>query len=196
MAAVEGRVEGRVEGKVAFITGAARGQGRSHAIRLAEQGADIIGVDLCGPLKSVPYPLGSEADLQETVQAVERTGRRMISAKADVRDYQDLKAALDKGVAQLGRLDIVVANAGILSFDAAHTMSGEMWSDMIDISLTGAWHTAKAAIPHLLERDTGSIIIISSGAGFRGAAHMAHYCAAKHGVVGLIARWQWSLRPT
>jgi (+)-trans-carveol dehydrogenase len=187
---------GRVEGKVAFITGVARGQGRSHALRLAEEGADILGVDVCAPIDSVAYPMASATELEETVQAVERVGRRMIGVQADVRDYQGLKAALDDGVAQMGGLDIVVANAGIVSFDAAHTMSEEMWSDMIGIALTGVWHTAKAAIPHLVKQRSGAIIIISSGAGFKGAPGLVHYCAAKHGVVGLMRALAVELGPS
>lgn len=186
---------GRIEGKIAFVTGAARGQGRSHCIRLAEEGADIIGVDACVQIASVPYPLSTEDDLEETVQAVERLGRRMIGRKADVRDYAAIKDVLDDAVSQFGGLDTVIANAGILSFEAADAMSEETWSDMIDISLTGVWHTAKAAIPHLREQKGGSIIIISSGAGFRGAPHLAHYCAAKHGVVGLMRSLAVELAP-
>jgi SDR family mycofactocin-dependent oxidoreductase len=187
---------GRLDGKVAFITGAARGQGRSHAVRLAEEGADIIGVDLCGPLESVPYELADETDLEETVQMVERQSRRMIGSQADVRDFEGLKAALDDGVAQLGRLDIVIANAGIVSFAPTHELTAEQWGDMIDIALTGAFNTAKAAIPHLLPQQSGVILITSSGAGFRGAPMLAHYCAAKHGVVGLMRALAVELAPS
>jgi (+)-trans-carveol dehydrogenase len=186
---------GRVEGKVAFVTGVARGQGRSHALRLAEEGADIIGIDLCTPVSTVPYELSTEEDLEETIRAVETTGRKMIGAKADVRDYDHLKEVLDNGVARLGGLDIVIANAGILSFGSSQDMSEQMWADMIDIALTGSWHTAKAAIPHLLARGSGAIVITSSGAGLRGAPMLAHYCAAKHGVVGLMRSLALELAP-
>jgi NAD(P)-dependent dehydrogenase (short-subunit alcohol dehydrogenase family) len=141
---------GKLDGKVAFITGAARGQGRSHAIRLAQEGADIIAVDLAAQVGSVPYPMATPADLAETVKEVEALDRRIVATQADVRDYDELKAALDDGVAQLGRLDIVSANAGIASFGLVHELSEQTWRDMIDINLTGVWHTAKAAIPHLI----------------------------------------------
>jgi (+)-trans-carveol dehydrogenase len=162
-------VSGRVEGKVAFITGAARGQGRGHAIRLAEEGADIIAVDLCGQVDSVPYPMATPDDLADTVKQVEALDRRIIATQADVRDHNALKAALDDGVAQLGRLDIVAANAGISSVGRAHELPEQTWQDMIDISLTGVWHACKAAIPHLIAGNRGgSIIITSSAAGAHG----------------------------
>jgi (+)-trans-carveol dehydrogenase len=127
---------GRVEGKVAFITGAARGQGRSHAVRLAQEGADIIAVDLCAQVGSVPYPMATPEDLANTVKEVEALDRRIVAARADVRDYAGLKQALDDGVAQLGRLDIVCSNAGISSFGAAAELDETTWQDMIDINLT------------------------------------------------------------
>ena len=140
---------GRVAGKVAFITGAARGQGRSHAIRLAQEGADIIAVDLTGQIDSVPYPMATPADLAETVKEVEALDRRIIATQADVRDYGAVKAAVDAGVAELGHLDIVSANAGIFSFGTLEELDDTTWQDMIDVNLTGVWHTAKAAIGHL-----------------------------------------------
>jgi (+)-trans-carveol dehydrogenase len=160
---------GRVEGKVAFITGAARGQGRSHAIRLAQEGADIIAVDLCAQVDSVPYPMATPEDLAQTVKEVETLDRRIVASQADVRDYGALKAALDAGVAELGRLDIVSANAGISSVGRADELPEQTWQDMIDTNLTGVWHAAKAAIPHLKAGGRGgSIIITSSAAGGRG----------------------------
>jgi SDR family mycofactocin-dependent oxidoreductase len=179
-------MSGRVEGKVAFITGAARGQGRSHAIRLAQEGADIVAVDLCGPVASVAYDLSSPQDLAETVKEVEALDRRIIATQADVRDYDAIKAALDDGVAQFGRLDIVSANAGIASYGTAAEMEEQTWQDTIDINLTGVWHTVKAAIPHLRAAGGGSIILTSSVAGLKGLPNLAHYVAAKHGVVGLM----------
>ena len=134
---------GRVEGKVAFITGAARGQGRSHAVRLAQEGADIIAVDLCDQVDSVPYQMATPEDLADTVKQVEALDRRIVATKADVRDYGALKKALDDGVAQLGRLDIVSANAGIASFGGAEELPEQTWQDMIDTNLTGVWHAAK-----------------------------------------------------
>jgi len=186
---------GRLDGKVAFITGAARGQGRSHAVRLAQEGADIIAADICSSVDTVPYPTASSEDLAETVRLVEAEDRRIFSGQADVRNFEALKGVLDAGVAEFGRLDIVLANAGILSFAPAHEMPEEMWAAMIDINLTGVWHTTKAATPHLLERGGGSIIITSSGAGLRGAAYLPHYCAAKHGVVGLMRSLAIELAP-
>ena len=186
---------GKLEGKVAFITGAARGQGRSHAIRLAAEGADIIAVDLCGQIGTVPYPMSTPDDLAETVKEVEALDRRIVAAQADVRDYGALKAALDDGVAQLGRLDIVAANAGIFSFGTLDELSETAWQDMIDINLTGVWHAAKAAIPHLRAAGGGAIILTSSALGLEGMLNVGHYVAAKHGVVGLMRTLALELAP-
>jgi SDR family mycofactocin-dependent oxidoreductase len=186
---------GRVEGKVAFITGAARGQGRSHAIRLAEEGADIIAVDLCEDIESVPYSLATPQDLDETVKHVEALGRRIIATQADVRDYRAMKEAVDEGVAVLGRLDIVSANAGIASYGTMEELDERVWQDMIDINLTGVWHTAKATIPHLKAAGAGSIIITSSTAGLRAFENIGHYSAAKHGLVGLMRTLARELAP-
>jgi (+)-trans-carveol dehydrogenase len=176
----------RLEGKVALVTGAARGQGRSHAVRLAQEGADIVAVDIAAQIDTVPYPMGTPGDLAETVDAVEALGRRIVASQADVRDYEALKAALDDGVARLGRLDIVSANAGIVSFGTAEDLTEQTWQDMLDVNLTGAWHTVKAAIPHLRTAGGGSVVITSSDAGLMGQANTGHYVAAKHGVVGLM----------
>ena len=188
---------GLLDGKVAFITGAARGQGRSHAIRLAQEGADIIAVDICEDVTGIPYPGATEADLAETVKQVEALDRRIVAAKADVRDYAGLKAALDDGVAQLGRLDIVSANAGIgTSPHHAWEIDDATWQTMIDINLTGVWHTAKAAIPHLIEGGNGgAIILTSSAAGLQAYENIAHYVSAKHGVVGLMRTLALELAP-
>ena len=187
---------GRVEGKVAFITGAARGQGRSHAIRLAQEGADIIAVDLCGQVDSVPYPMSTPEDLAQTVKEVEALDRRIVASQADVRDYGALKAALDAGVAELGRLDIVSANAGISSVGRADELPEQTWQDMIDTNLTGVWHAAKAAIPHLKAGGRGgSIIITSSAAGLMAMENIAHYVSAKHGLVGLMRTLALELAP-
>src|SRR5690554_3057395 len=177
---------GRVEGKVAFITGAARGQGRSHAVRLAEEGADIIAVDICDQVGSVPYPMATPDDLAKTVDAVEALDRRIVARQADVRSYDAVKSALEAGVAELGRVDIVSANAGISSFAPVEEMDESTWRDMIDINLTGVWNTCKAAIPHLRAAGGGAIIITSSVAGLKGMANIGHYASAKHGVVGLM----------
>jgi SDR family mycofactocin-dependent oxidoreductase len=178
---------GRVQGKVAFITGAARGQGRSHAIRLAEEGADIIAVDIAGPVPSVSaYPLATEEDLAETVSQVEALDRRIVARKADVRDVASLRSALEDGVAQLGRLDIVVANAGIYQTASTLELDDTAWQETIGINLTGVWNTVKAALPHLIAAGGGSVILTSSVLGLRGAANSIHYSAAKHGVVGIM----------
>jgi (+)-trans-carveol dehydrogenase/(-)-trans-carveol dehydrogenase len=178
---------GRVEGKVAFITGAARGQGRSHAIRLAQEGADIIAVDICEDIPTIPYAGATEADLAETVKEVEVLDRRIVAVQADVRDYAGLKKAVDDGVAQLGRLDIVSANAGVgAGPHAAWKIDEATWQTMMGINLTGVWHTAKAAIPHLIAGKGGSIILTSSAAGLQAYENIAHYVSAKHGVVGLM----------
>ena len=187
---------GRVEGKVAFITGAARGQGHSHAVRLAQEGADIIAVDLCAQVDSVPYQMATPEDLADTVKQVEALDRRIVATQADVRDYGALKAALDDGVAQLGRLDIVAANAGIFSFGRAEELPEQTWQDMIDTNLTGVWHAAKAAIPHLIAGGRGgSIVLTSSAAGLKAYANAAHYVSAKHGVVGLMRTLALELAP-
>jgi (+)-trans-carveol dehydrogenase len=187
---------GRVEGKVAFITGAARGQGRSHAIRLAQEGADIIAVDICAQIDSVPYPMSTPEDLAQTVKEVEALDRRIVASQADVRDYAALKAALDAGVAELGRLDIVSANAGISSVGRADELPEQTWQDMIGTNLTGVWHAAKAAIPHLKAGGRGgSIILTSSAAGLMAMENIGHYVSAKHGVVGLMRTLALELAP-
>jgi (+)-trans-carveol dehydrogenase len=190
-------VTGRVEGKVAFITGAARGQGRSHAIRLAQEGADIIAIDLCEDVQGIPYPGATEADLAETVKQVEALDRRIIATKADVRDVDALRAAVDDGVAQLGRLDIVSANAGIGSEPhETADLSESTWRDMIDINLTGVWHTTKVSIPHLIAGGRGgAIVLTSSAAGLKAYQNIAHYVSAKHGVVGLMRTLALELAP-
>jgi SDR family mycofactocin-dependent oxidoreductase len=176
---------GRVAGKVAFITGAARGQGRSHAIRLAEEGADIIAVDICEDVASVGYGMGTEADLADTVKAVEALDRRIFARKADVRDAGELKAALDAGVAELGKLDIVSANAGICTVQTWDQVTPAIWQDTLDTNLTGVWNTMVAATPHLIANGGGSIICTSSTAGIKGLPFLSPYVAAKHGVVGI-----------
>ena len=187
---------GRVEGKVAFITGAARGQGRSHAITLAREGADIIAVDIAAQIASVPYPMATPQDLAQTVKEVETLDRRIVATDVDVRDYDALKQALDDGVAQLGRLDIVSANAGIVSYGRVEELSEQTWRDVIDVNLTGEWHAAKAAIPHLRAGGRGgSIILTSSDAGLKALQNLAHYVAAKHGVIGLMRTLALELAP-
>ncbi|MCU1524440.1 MAG: NAD(P)-dependent oxidoreductase [Microbacteriaceae bacterium] len=188
---------GRVEGKVAFITGAARGQGRSHAIRLAQEGADIIAIDICEALPENTYPPATEEDLAETVRQVEALDRRIVASKADVRDFAQLKKAVDDGVAQLGRLDIVSANAGIGGTpNRSEDIPEDEWTNMLDINLSGVWRTAKAAIPHLKAGGRGgSIILTSSDAGLFAYENISHYVSAKHGVVGLMRTLALELAP-
>jgi SDR family mycofactocin-dependent oxidoreductase len=180
----------RVAGKVAFITGAARGQGRSHAVRLAQEGAGIIAVDLNEDVPSISrfYPGATDEDLAETVRQVEAIGGRIMASKADVRDFDALSQALGKGIAEFGRLDIVVANAGIFRHsEKTHEISGDDWDDIMAVNLKGAWQTCKAAIPYLIEQDQGgSIVIISSAAGLHGSPNIGAYTASKHALVGLM----------
>ncbi|WP_448006325.1 mycofactocin-coupled SDR family oxidoreductase [Agromyces bauzanensis] len=188
---------GRVEGKVAFITGAARGQGRSHAVRLAEEGADIIAIDICEAIHENQYPPATEEDLAETVRQVEALDRRIVAEKADVRNFDQLKAVVDRGVAELGRLDIVSANAGIAgTFNRSEDIPDDQWQNMIDINLSGVWRTCKAAIPHLKAGGRGgSIILTSSDAGLFAYENISHYVSAKHGVVGLMRTLALELAP-
>lgn len=180
---------GRVEGQVAFITGAARGQGRSHAVRLAQEGADIIAVDVCAPVSGTDQiaPATPE-ELAETERLVKELGRRIVTAQIDVRDFDALKAAVDNGVEQLGRLDIIVANAGIGNGGETLDKTSEQdWETMIDINLSGVWKSVKAAVPHVIAGENGgSIILTSSVGGLKPYPNTGHYVAAKHGVVGLM----------
>jgi SDR family mycofactocin-dependent oxidoreductase len=180
---------GKLDGKVAFITGAARGQGRSHAVRLAEEGADIIAVDICAQIESVFYAMGTAEDLAETVKEVEARDRRIIATPADVRDPDALQVAFDAGVAALGPVDIVLANAGIAPFFRADPR--QAWQDTLDVNLTGVFNTVEVAVPSMIAAGRGGAIVLTSstagvkGIGGRGAAGLA-YGAAKHGVVGLM----------
>jgi len=178
---------GRVAGKVAFITGAARGQGRSHAIRLAEEGADIIALDICRQIDTVRYEMGTSEELAETIAEVEKLDRRAIAIEADIRDREELTRKLDDAVAQLGHLDIVCANAGIVTWDLYDDITDQEWKDVLDVDLTGVWNTARASIKHLAAAGPGgSMIFTSSVAGLKGTPILAHYSAAKHGVIGLM----------
>jgi SDR family mycofactocin-dependent oxidoreductase len=173
---------GKLDGKVAFITGAARGQGRSHARLLASEGADIIALDVCHDLKSLGYPMGTPGELEETVNMVESLDRRIISAQADVRDYAAIQTLVAEGYEQFGHVDIVVANAGIIHYATAWEMPEEMWDLQIDVMLKGVWNTCRAAIPGMIEAGRGgSIVITSSLLGLRGEANTCAYSAAKGG---------------
>jgi SDR family mycofactocin-dependent oxidoreductase len=181
---------GKLDGKVAFITGAARGQGRSHAVRLAQEGADIIAVDLCAQIDTVPYAMATPEDLEQTVKEVEALDRRIVASQADVRSLEQMQQAVREGVAQLGRLDIVLANAGIAPMGAEEDPA-RSWQDVIDVNLTGVWNTLRAAAPVLVEQgEGGAIVLTSSTAGLKGIGGNSGggegYTAAKHGVVGLM----------
>jgi (+)-trans-carveol dehydrogenase len=173
-------------GRVVLVTGAGRGQGRAHAVRLAEEGADVVAVDLGHDVDTVAYPLATRDDLDETAGLVEGHGRRVVSALADVRDRDALEAVVRDAVGRLGRLDGVVANAGVVSYGRAEELSRAAWQDVIDVNLTGVWNTTSVATPHLRAAGGGSIVITSSGAGLAGLPNGAHYAAAKHGLVGLM----------
>ena len=177
---------GALRGKVAFITGAARGQGRSHAVRLAEEGADIIAVDVCDSVETVDYPPATANDLAQTAELVTQAGGRIVTATVDVRDFGALSAAVARGVDELGRLDIVCANAGILTMGMSHELSEEQWRTIVEINLTGAWHTSKVATPYLIRQgEGGSLIFTSSTMGLKGGPFASAYATTKHGIVGL-----------
>ncbi|MGV9800929.1 mycofactocin-coupled SDR family oxidoreductase [Mycobacterium sp. NPDC003449] len=187
----------RLEGKVALITGAARGQGRSHALRLAEEGADIIALDICRQIDTVPYPMADSDDLVTTVDLVKSRGRRVVAAEADVRDLKALEHAVNQGVSELGRLDIVVANAGTLNDTAPlWELSEQQFTDQIDVNLTGVWKTIKATVPVLLQQNEGgAVILISSISGLTVELNVGHYAASKHGVNGLMRTLSGELAP-
>jgi SDR family mycofactocin-dependent oxidoreductase len=176
---------GRVDGKVALITGAARGQGRSHAIRLAEEGADIIAVDICAPVRGVTYAAATEDDLAETVKLVEALDRRIVAKVVDTRDQAMLKTAVDDGVAELGKLDIIVANAGICIIAPWDQVTEELFRDTLEVNLFGTWNTMMVGVPHLIANGGGSAILTSSAAGLKGLPFLTHYVASKHAITGL-----------
>ncbi|OZD00551.1 SDR family mycofactocin-dependent oxidoreductase [Rhodococcus sp. 06-221-2] len=190
---------GRLERKIALITGSGRGQGRSHALKLAAEGADIIGIDICEQIDGVPYPLSTPDDLAETVRGVEALGRRMVARRADVRDFTQLKKAVDEGVAELGRLDIVCANAGItgsMSPDADAETRVRIFRQVVDVNLTGVFCTVEATKQHVIDSgDGGSIIITSSMAGLRALGAGGGYGESKHGLVGMMRSYAHELAP-
>ncbi|MGH3319574.1 MAG: mycofactocin-coupled SDR family oxidoreductase [Streptosporangiaceae bacterium] len=187
---------GRLDGKVAVVTGAARGQGRSHAVTLAREGAEVVAVDICEQVSTVPYAMSTPDDLAKTAKLVEDLGRRVVAREADVRDYDQVKAAVDAGLAELGHIDILLANAGIAGYAQAWELSEQQWRDVLDTNLTGVWHAVKATVPAMIERGRGgAIVLTSSTAGLKGLANTAHYTAAKHGVVGLMRTLANELAP-
>lgn len=182
---MERAVNGRVAGKRILVTGAARGLGRSHALRLAEEGADLILVDICQSLPQIEYPLATEDDLAETVRLVTDFGVRCVSRVVDVRDEEKLRSAVDAGVVELGGLDGAVANAGVLTVASWDETTAEQWRTVVDINLIGVWNTCAAAIPHLLDQGGGSLVNVSSAGAIKGFPLQTPYTAAKYGVVGV-----------
>jgi SDR family mycofactocin-dependent oxidoreductase len=180
-------VSGSLQGRVAFITGAARGQGRAHAARLAHEGADIIALDICAPVSdSISYPAATPEDLAETIRAVEAEGRKVLARQVDIRDDAAVRQLVADGVEQFGRLDIMVANAGVLSWGRIWELSDEQWNTVIDVNLTGTFHTLRAAIPAMIEAGNGgAVIVVSSSAGLKATPGNGHYSASKHALTGL-----------
>ena len=177
----------QLDGKVAFITGLARGQGRSHALTLAKEGADIIGLDLCGEIESTTYPGTTRADLEETERLIKELGRRAVLSQADVRVYGEVESAFKRGIEQLGRVDIIIPNAGICAGGKTWELTTDAWRETIDINLTGAWHAVKAAVPTLISQGQGgSVVFIGSTEALKGAENMSCYAASKHGITGLM----------
>lgn len=177
---------GKLDGKVALITGGARGQGRSHAVTLAREGAEIVVCDVARQIDTVPYPMATSEQLQETVRMVEDLDRRCVAVQADVRDAGQMQSAVDRTLAEFGQLDILLANAGIFSFSTVADMSDQLWDDMVDTNLKGVFHSLRAVLPHMIERRSGRIVATSSMAGRAGFANIGHYVAAKWGVIGLV----------
>jgi (+)-trans-carveol dehydrogenase len=187
---------GRVDGKVALITGGARGQGRSHAVTLAREGADIAVIDICAPIPEVlPYEAAGESDLQETVRLVEDLGRRAVGIKADVRNSQEMTAAVHQVISELGRIDILSVNHGVVAFRPWDEQSDDVWDAVIDINLTGGWRAAKAVAPHMVYQRGGSIIFTASTAGLRAYTELSAYVASKAGVIGLMKALSAELAP-
>ena len=184
-----------LEGKVALVTGAARGQGRAHALHLAEMGADLALVDVCSDVPGVPYPLASPEDLEATAAAAEALGRRVLAFRADVRDPSAMEAAASETAASLGGIDVVVANAGVFAAARAEDTPPETWEALLSVNLTGAWVTARTVIPHLRARGGGALVFIASVAALKGIEHLAAYGAAKHGVLGLMKSLAIELAP-
>lgn len=175
-----------LEGRVAFVTGMARGQGRAEAVKLAQEGADIIGVDICGRVAGINYPPATQEDLKETIRLVESLGRRILARQVDIRDLPAMEAIAGEGVAEFGRLDIVVANAGVAGGALLWDVTPEQWESTISVVLTGCWHTIKVTVPHMIKAGNGGSIIMTGSAGtLKGAPFLGHYNAAKYGIVGL-----------
>lgn len=185
-----------LDGKVALITGAARGQGRAHAVTLAGAGADVVAFDIAEEkVDTVPYPLASSEDLAETGRLVEEQGRSVLTVQGDVRSQSDLDRAVTQAIDRFGRVDILVANAGIWALAPFWELSEQQWTDMIDVNLTGVWHSAKAVAPSMIERRSGSIVMTSSVNGLQPGPNYAHYVSTKHGIIGLMRNVALELAP-
>lgn len=177
---------GKFDGKVVLITGGARGQGRSHAVRFAQEGADVAICDIAGQLDTVPYSMAREPDLAETVKLVEELDRRCVAVRADVRDLGQVQAFVSQTRSELGRVDFLLANAGIFSFGRIAELDGPTWSEMIDTNLTGVFNAMRAVLPVMIEQGSGRIVATSSMAGKTGGTNIGHYTATKWGVIGLV----------
>jgi SDR family mycofactocin-dependent oxidoreductase len=188
-------IMGMLDGKVALITGGSRGQGRAHAVTSAREGADVIIVDIADQMATVPYQMPTPDDLDETVKLVEAYDRRALAIKADVRSQQQLDQAVERGIAVFGKIDILIANAGIWTQAPFWELTDDQWEEMIGVNLTGVWKSAKAVAPHMIERGSGSIVITSSTNGWEAGLNYAHYVAAKHGVIGLMKNIALELAP-
>lgn len=186
---------GILDGKVAFITGAARGQGRAHAVTMASEGAEVIVIDIDQPIENVAYAHATTADLAETVRQVEALDRRIMAKNADVRSSDALDAVVAEGLATFEKIDILVANAGIYTQTPFWEMDEKMWDDVQDVNLKGVWRTMKAVVPHMIDRKKGSIVLTSSVNAIIGNPNAAHYAASKHGVLGLMRSAAQSLGP-
>lgn len=186
---------GALDGMVVLVTGAARGQGRAHAVTSAREGADVVLVDMVADLETVPYPLAAKDDLDESVRLVQQQGRRAVAAVADVRSSEQLDQVVAQALAELGRIDVLIANAGIWSGGSFWEITDQAWADMLDINLGGVWRAAKAVAPHMIERQSGSIVVVSSVNGLEPANGYAHYVASKHGGIGLMRNMALELAP-
>lgn len=185
----------RLKGKVALVTGAARGQGRSHVLTLAREGADILALDVAADIEQIPYRMATRGELEQLTADVEALDRRIIAVQGDVRQQADLDDLVARGIAEFGQIDVVVANAGVWTLNSLWDLSEEEWAAVVDVDLSGVWRTVKAVSPHMIERQEGSIILISSAQAHEGGAGNASYVAAKHGVSGLMKSAALELGP-
>jgi SDR family mycofactocin-dependent oxidoreductase len=189
---------GMLDGKVVFITGGSRGQGRAHAVASAREGADIVMIDVTEETPSHPktdYGLATAADMAATVTEIETLGRDILAVPADVRSQSDMDEAVARGIAAFGKIDVMIANAGIVTYAPFWEIAEDSWNEMIDVNLSGVWRSAKAVAPHMIERQMGSVVLISSVNGVEAGATYAHYTAAKHGVLGLMRTMALELAP-